>query len=175
MKESRLIPVGKIARTHGVRGAVKIYPYGESLALQGPGDKLIVEPAASTRKRYDLTLLSLKPHGRFLLVQFEEITSMDAAQAILREEVFLPEDRLPPPEEGEYYYYQLIGLRVETVKGEPVGILRSIIETGANDVYSVESEGREILIPAVDEIIIEVDLEGGRIVIDPPEGLIDDL
>jgi len=175
MKELRLIPVGKIARTHGVRGAVKIYPYGESLALQEPGDKLILQPAAGTLKRHDLTLLSLKPHGKFLLVQLEELTSMEEAQAVMGEEVFLPEDRLPPTEEGEYYHYQLIGLRVETVEGKPVGILRGIIETGGNDVYSVESEGREILIPAVDEIIAEVDLERGRIVIDPPEGLIDDL
>jgi 16S rRNA processing protein RimM len=175
MKKVRLIPVGKIARTHGVRGAVKIYPYGESLGLQEPGDKLILQPAASARKQHDLTVSSLKPQGKFLLVQIEELTSIDEARAVVGEEVFLPEDRLPPTEEGEYYHYQLIGLRVETVEGKPVGILSSIIETGANDVYSVESEGREVLIPAVDEIITEVDLEGGRIVIDPPEGLIDDL
>lgn len=175
MKEPRLIPVGKIARTHGVRGAVKVYPYGESLAIQEAGDKLILEPSAGASKLHELTLLSLKPQGKFLLAQFEELTSMEEARAMVGQEVFLREDRLPPTEEGEYYHYQLIGLKVETVQGKHVGVLRGILETGGHDIYSVESEGKEILIPAVDEFISEVDLENGRIVIDPPPGLIDDL
>lgn len=175
MKEPHLIAVGKIVRPHGLRGAVKVYPYGESLATREVGDKLLLQPAADTLKRDDLTLQSLKPQGKFLLVQFKELTRIEEAQTVVGQEVFLPEDRLPTPEEGEYYHFQLIGLRVETLQGRPVGILQGIIETGGHDIYSVENEGREILIPAVDEIITEIDLERGLMVIDPPEGLLDDL
>lgn len=175
MKEPRLIPVGKVTRTHGVRGAVKIYPYGESLAVQEPGEKLFLPPFSGRSKLRELTLVSIEPQGKLLRAQFREVATMDEAQGIVGQELFLPEDRLPQTEEGEYYHYQLIGLRVETVQGRQIGVLRGIIETGANDVYAVESESGEILIPAVDEIILEVDLERGRMVIDPPEGLIDDL
>lgn len=172
MKEVHLIPVGKIVRAHGVRGAVKIYPYGESLAGQDAGIKLRV--GRLSRSGYaELTIQRLRGHGKFLVAEFEELTSMDEAEELIGEEVFLSEDQLPPTEEGEYYYYQLIGLSVETKEGKRIGTLRGIIETGGNDVYSVEHEGKEVLIPAVEEIICEIDLGRGLIVVDPPEGLID--
>jgi len=90
-------------------------------------------------------------------------------------EIFLPEDCLPPPSDNEYYQYQLLGLKVETLQGRRIGTLRGILETGDADVYSIDFHGKEILIPAVDEIIVKIDLKQGLIVVDPPEGLIDDL
>jgi len=90
-------------------------------------------------------------------------------------EVFVPEEALPPTAEGEYYYYQLIGLRVEGVDGRAFGVLRAILDTGSNDVYVVKGDDREILIPAIAEVIREVDLQHGKMIVDPPEGLLDDL
>lgn len=174
MEEPRLVPVGKIARTHGVRGAVKIYPYGDTLALQEPGALLMLKTAVANRPQ-TLTLVNIRQQGRFLIGQFQELSGMEAARLVLGQEVFLPEDRLPPTEEGEYYYYQLIGLNVETTDGKPVGRLTGILETGANDVYIIDRNGREVLIPAVEEIVARVDLQRRLMVIDPPEGLIDDL
>jgi len=174
MEEPRLVPVGKIARTHGIRGGVKIYAYGESLRMQRAGAKLFLHPASRTG-RSELTLVRISPQGKFLLAQFDELTSIDLAQELTGEELFLPQDCLPPPTDDEYYHYQLIGLRVETTEGKEVGTLRGIIETSGNDVYVVEREGKEVLIPAVAEVISQVDLDRGRMVIDPPEGLIDDL
>jgi 16S rRNA processing protein RimM len=108
-------------------------------------------------------------------VQFAELVDVDAAHAVLDQEVFLPEECLPATSEGEYYHYQLIGLHVETYGGEQIGILRGIIETGSNDVYVVGRFNKEILVPAIAEVILEVDLQKGKMIIEPPEGLLDDL
>ena len=174
MEESRLIPVGKIVRTHGIRGLVKILPYGESLALQGAGEKVFL--AGSLKETPEtLTIVSAKNQGKMLLVQFQDLTSVDEAKGIVGREVLLPEDRLPPTQDDEYYHYQLIGLEVVTKRGDRVGVLRGIIETGGNDVYSIDRNGRELLVPAVEGVIADVDLQQNRMVIDPPEGLMDDL
>jgi 16S rRNA processing protein RimM len=174
MDGPRLVPVGKIVRTHGLRGALKIFPYGETLALQKPGAKIYLCTAADTGS-VGLTLAHMRTQGRHFLAQFSEIADIDAAKGIIDREVFVPEESLPPAEEGEYYHYQLIGLHVVRADGEVVGTLRGVIETGSNDVYVIDHTSGEILIPALAEFILEVDLQGGRMIIDPPEGFFDDL
>jgi 16S rRNA processing protein RimM len=174
MNRPRLVPVGKIVRTHGLRGALRIFPYGETLGLQKPGAKLHLY-SASDREKLELTLVSLRSQGRCYVVQFAELPDIDAAQRVVDLEIVVPEECLPLTSEGEYYHYQLIGLRVETAAGKDIGVLRSIIETGGNDVYVVGHGTGEILIPAIAEVILEVDLQGGRMIIEPPEGLSDDL
>lgn len=172
MSEPQLIPVGKITRAHGIRGAVKIYPYGESLAIQNAGIKLRLNKLSGL-VHSELTVRRIRDQGRLLVAEFEELGSIDDAQQFVGQEVFLSEEQLPPIAEGEYYYYQLIGLSVETKEGKQIGTLRAILETGGNDVYSVEHEGKEVLIPAIEEVICEIDLEQGRIVVELPEGLME--
>jgi 16S rRNA processing protein RimM len=173
MKESRMIPVGRIARPHGVRGALKVTTYGESLAGLEAGATLFLPESSSLAGHPKLTVVSLRVQGKQLVVNFEGLETREEAQLLVGLEVFLPEERLPPAPEGEYYYYQLMGLAVETRDGKLLGIVRSIIEAGGNDVYVVEGEGKEILVPAVDEFVHEVDLERGRIVVELPEGLLE--
>lgn len=165
-----MVPVGKITRTHGVRGAVKINPYGESLAVQAAGGKVYLRGRAEGRQ---LTIESLRPQGNLFIAKFAELASMEDAEAVKGEEVFLPEECIPPAPEGEYYHYQLVGLAVELKGGDRIGVLRGIIETPGNDVYVVDCGGREVLVPAVEDVVCEVDLEGGRIVVDLPEGLME--
>ena len=174
MNEARLVPVGRIVKTHGLRGALKIFPYGETLSLQKPGAKFHLYPAVVTGKP-ELTLAHQRSQGRHLVVQFAEIGDLDAAKRVVEQELFVPEELLPPTAEGEYYHYQLIGLRVETPAGQELGILQGVIETGSNDVYVVAYASGEILIPAIAEVILEVDLREGRMIIEPPEGLLNDL
>jgi 16S rRNA processing protein RimM len=175
MEGCRWVPVGKVIRPHGVQGGVKIHPYGETLAWNKRGNKLYVgSPHAG--KHQQLTILALKSHGKCWICQFQELTDRDEAQKFVGEEVFVSEEFLPPTSEDEYYYYQLIGLTVVTREGEKLGSLREILETPAHDVYIVDGEdGREILIPAVDEIISQVDLQTGCVVVNLPEGLLDAL
>lgn len=174
MALSRLVPVGRIVKTHGLRGALKMVPYGETLGQLEPGANLYLGAEANAGESA-LTLVHLRRQGKHWVLQFAELADVDAAKEVVGKEVVLPEECLPPTSEGEYYHYQLIGLRVETTDGRELGVLRSIIETGSNDVYVVAHEAREILIPAIAEVIREVDLQEGRMVIAAPEGLLDDL
>jgi 16S rRNA processing protein RimM len=175
MENSRLVPVGKITRTHGVRGAVKIYPYGESLAERSVGDPLYLGKADDSAPGLVLQIVAWRSQGKVWIGQFKDVSSMDDALRLVGREVWLPEQSLSPTAEGEYYYYQLIGLAVETSDGTPLGTLRGVLETGSNDVYVIECEGREVLVPALDDVIRQVDLTGGRMVVDLPQGLNDDL
>jgi 16S rRNA processing protein RimM len=109
------------------------------------------------------------------VVEFDGITERESVGALSGRELFVPEDRIEPPGAGEYYYYQLIGLDVETRDGVKLGVLRSILETGSADIYVVDREGVEFLVPAIEDVICEVDLERNKMVVDPPEGLLDDL
>jgi 16S rRNA processing protein RimM len=175
VERPRWIPIGKVLRAHGLRGLVKIFPYGETLAWKGPGDHLYAQCKEEERFT-QLTVVSLKVHGKFWMGQFEELTSRDEVQGLIGAEIFLTEDLLAPRAEGEYYYYELIGLTVETTGGSRIGILRQILETGSHDVYVVEGRnGQEVLIPAVEQIVHHVDLEAGRMVVELPEGLMDAL
>ncbi|MGA2025769.1 MAG: ribosome maturation factor RimM [Syntrophobacteraceae bacterium] len=168
MDKSSLVAVGKVVRTHGVRGALKVLAYGETLVEMEAGDKLLTIEGGGQRQ---LTLASLNSQKRLLIVQFEEIDGMDQAQAITGKDLFVDKDRLPGLPSGEYYHFQLIGLSVETKEGKPLGTLSAVFETGGHDVYVVEQGGKELLIPAIEQVIVEVDLLNGRLVVDLPEGL----
>ncbi len=99
MDESSLVPVGKVAKTHGVRGALKVRPYGETLGEMGVGEKLFfMEDGAQLQ----LTLVSLRAQKQGWIAEFEEIETFDRAQALKGKEIFIDKDRLPPLSEGEY-------------------------------------------------------------------------
>ena len=168
MDKSSLVAVGKVVRTHGIRGALKVLPYGETLGEMEAGEKLF---SIEGKGQQQLTLVSLNSQKRVLIVEFEEIGGMDQAQALTGKDLFIDRDRLPRLPSGEYYHFQLIGLSVETREGKPLGTLSTVLETGGNDVYVVEMGGKELLIPAIEEVIGEVDLLNGKLIVDLPEGL----
>jgi 16S rRNA processing protein RimM len=172
MSGTRLIAVGKIVRLHGVRGAVKILPYGDSLSLLEPGAKLHVSESMASVAPHPLTVDTLSCQGRTCIARFREIADTGQAELLKNREVLLPEHQLPPLQEDEYYHFQLIGLTVETTDGDPVGTVSGVLETGGHDVYVIDRDGQELLIPAVASVICRIDLEQGRMVIDPPAGLL---
>ncbi|MEJ5300255.1 MAG: ribosome maturation factor RimM [Thermodesulforhabdaceae bacterium] len=173
MDAKRWVPIGTIVRAHGVRGAVKILPYGESLAEKQRGDLLFVK--TEDGNLLQLTVKGIQSVGRCWVLGFEEIRDRNRAEELVGSEVLLPEDLLPPREEGEFFYYQLIGLEVKTRQGETIGTLKAIFETPAHDVYVVQdSKAREVLIPAVEEVVLEINPEMGYMVVDLLDGLMED-
>ena len=173
MVDRRWVAVGKIGRPHGTHGAVRISASGETLGTRAPGDQLFLRlPTGEVRT---LVLVELKWHRRMWLGHFAGVDTREMAEELGGKELFLPEDMLPQLEEGEYYHYQLIGLEVETTDGASLGVLRKVIPTGSNDVYVVVKDDREVLIPAIEDVIRRIDLKTGRMQVTLPEGLIDDL
>ncbi|MGC8720808.1 MAG: ribosome maturation factor RimM [Thermodesulforhabdaceae bacterium] len=169
MDTRRWVPIGIIVRAHGVRGAIKILPYGDSLAEKKRGDLLFIKNRDGSFDQ--LTVQRIQPAGNCWIVHTEEVTDRNRAEELVNLEVFLPEELLPPREEGEFFYYQLMGLEVRSRDGERVGVLEAIFETPAHDVYVVRDGRHEILVPAVEEIVLEVNLDQGYMVIDLLDGL----
>jgi 16S rRNA processing protein RimM len=105
-------------------------------------------------------------------VSFTTVNDLGAAQALQGAELTIPVAELPVQPGGSYYQFQLIGLAAETPSGEKLGTVARILETGANDVYLIERpDGSELLVPAISDVVKQVDIDAGRLVVDPPPGL----
>jgi 16S rRNA processing protein RimM len=122
-----------------------------------------------------ITIERAQPHSGKMLITFEAIRDREQAGMLRSQVVYVHRDSIPPLPEGEYYHHELLGLQVVTDTGRQLGKLVEIIETGANDVYLVRADsGEESLVPAIDEVILKVDLDAGEIQIHPLPGLLSD-
>ncbi|MDR2987813.1 MAG: ribosome maturation factor RimM [Nocardiopsaceae bacterium] len=166
--------VGRVGRPHGLRGEVTVEVRTDDPDQRfSAGSKLDTVPA----ERGPLTVASMRWHSGTLLVGFAGYDDRAAAEE-LRDTVLAidSEDLAPPEDPEEFYDYDLIGLQVTTVRDEPVGTVTDVLHHG-QALLVVEGSGprsgAEILVPFVAAIVPEVDVAGGRLVIDPPDGLID--
>ncbi|MDN3025145.1 ribosome maturation factor RimM [Streptomyces sp. S.PB5] len=165
--------VARIGRAHGIKGEVTVEVRTDEPELRlAPGAVLLTDPAATG----PLTIETGRVHSGRLLLRFEGVKDRTAAEA-LRNTLLIAEidpEELPE-EEDEYYDHQLIDLDVVTKDGVEVGRITEISHLPSQDLFIVErSDGSEVMIPFVEEIVTEIDLEEQRAVIDPPPGLIDD-
>ena len=162
---SQPITVGRIISLHGVAGAVKAQVMSDVAHRFDPGQVLHIRS-----EPYAIMSSTPIPKGQVLL-KFHGIDSITAAQGFLGELVTVPEALVPPLPEGEYFHFQLVGLRVSTEEGENLGRLTEILETGSNDVYIVSGDSGELLIPALAEVIREVQVAEGTMIVRLPPGL----
>lgn len=161
VSEPAFLVLGKLRRAHGVMGEIPLEIYTHMLELLTPDSLVYVGEAhhpykiESTRYKNDL-----------LLLKFFSINDRTLASTLTNELVYVAVDQLPTLAEEEYYLHELIGLDVYQEDELYLGVLTEILETGANDVYLIEDkEGREILIPATEEMILEIDLENNKIIV----------
>ena len=169
MHENALIPIGKVVGTHGIKGYLRVFPYAESTATFAPGKLLAL-------RRKDRLVVTLgievaRPHKRGILLALEGITTLDAAKELAGCELCIDKATLPKPEEGTFYWFQIIGLEVFTVDNRRLGRVETIFPTGSNDVYVVRDRKKEILIPATDSVVVDIDLTQNVLRVDLPEGL----
>ncbi len=165
--------VGKIVNTHGLRGHLKIWPttdFPEERFSQG--SELVIEHE-KLDARIPVTVESAKLHKKTYLIKFEQFDDINEVErfkgGLLKvSSKYLSE--LPP---GEYYYHEIIGCEVITEDGEVLGVISEILAPGANDVWVVQREkGKPVLIPYIDEVVKEVDVQNKRVKIHLMEGLI---
>lgn len=121
---------------------------------------------------HQATIKSIRPIGKYFSISFLGVDDKAAAIRYRDSLVKVRKDSIPL-ENGEFFCDQLIGLTVVTTGGEVIGKVRDIIGTGSNDVYAVRGTGREYLIPAIRDVVKEIDIEGDRILIEVMEGLLD--
>jgi 16S rRNA processing protein RimM len=167
------VVVGRIGRPHGLRGEVSVEVRTDDPARRlAPGLTLQTDPAVAG----PLTIVTGRVHGSRLLLTFDGVgdrTGAEGLRGVLLLAEIDPDERPEDPE--EFFDHQLVGLLVSTVAGEPVGEVTEMLHLPGQDVLVLRRpDGREALVPFVTEIVPGVDLEGGRLVIDPPPGLLDE-
>ncbi len=172
MSGSTLVLLGKVVGTHGIRGQLRVAPFsGEGDTFRSL-DRVILKDASGKEETFDVSAASV--HGRKILLALKGMESINQVEPLVGRELYVQRSQLPPLAEDEFYWFDLIGLRVVTVDGMELGRLESIMETGSNDVYVVRSaEKKEYLIPAIEEVVSAIDLESGVMTVSPLEGLLD--
>lgn len=163
------IKVGEITKAVGLKGEVKVYPTSDY-----PEHLTRLETVYLGNEASESPVQKSRYHNGAWTLLLEGIDSREKAEKLRGVSLFISETQLRPLPKGEYYWYQLEGLSVYTEAGQLLGTLRSILRTGANDVYVVANQEGEILIPALKRVIRVVDLMNRKMVIWPMPGLLDD-
>jgi 16S rRNA processing protein RimM len=168
----RLVVIGEIARPHGLRGEMRVTPLTDHPErFEGVTDCVLWDQARDTRERCRVT--RARRQGVAVLLSLAGYDTVEAASALVGRLVALPEAEALPLPPGQFYPWQLEGCRVLTDDGREVGRVTRIEPGAAQDLWVVSDGTRERLIPAVAEIVLEVDVAGGRVVIRPPDGLLE--
>lgn len=160
-QERKVVPLGHVSGVHGVQGWVKIH------SLTDPREAIFeYQPWLMGDSREERRIRQGKKHGNRLIAQFEEINDRDAAEALVHQSIAVYRDQFPETEAGEFYWSDLVGLKVELEDGTELGTIENLMATGANDVMVVKGD-RERLVPFVQgQYVKSVDLENRRIVVD---------
>ena len=165
--EPVFVIVGQLRKAHGVHGEILMETLTDFPQRLRAGKTVFVG-----ENHEPMTIQTRRAVEKGLLLTFTGFNDCDQVSVLTNRNVFVRTDSLPPLPAGEYYHHQLIGLSVTSDAGERLGQVVEIIETGANDVYVVRSEdGKEILLPAIESVILKVDLRAGTISVRPPEWL----
>ena len=160
-----LLAVGRITRAHGVRGEVAVFVLTEVEARFHPGARLLLGDGRA------LTVEASRPHGHRLLVKFRQVADRTAAEALRGQVMLVRSTDSPPAPEGAFWIHQVVGLDVVTEEGRELGRVREVLQNPANDLWVTEGPSGELLIPALRDVIVEVDLDAGRAVVRDIEGL----
>ncbi len=169
MTEEGYLLIGTVIGAHGIKGFLKVRSYAESLSVFEPDNDVLLSDSANRKKTF--TVRGASPHKRGVLLSLAGIDTREQAESLVGADFLIAKDTLPELAEDTYYWSDLIGLSVYTVDDVYLGDITEIIPTGSNDVYVVRERDREILIPALVDVVREVRLAEKRMRVDLPEGL----
>lgn len=168
-----LVVVGRVAKAHGISGELAV-----DIRTDSPDERFVVGAVLRTRLRdgsdRDLTVAAARAHSGRLLVRFEEVLTRDVAESLRGALLLADTADLPPTDDpDEYYDHELEGLRVELSDGSQIGTVQEIVHSPGGELLAVDRDGATVLIPFVQAIVPLVDVAAGRLVVTPPEGLLD--
>ncbi|MCM3160478.1 ribosome maturation factor RimM [Metabacillus litoralis] len=166
--------VGKIVNTHGIRGEVRVISKTDFAEERyEPGNTLYIFKEGSDEP-IEVVVDSHRVHKNFDLLTFEGMSSIQDVEQFKGSLLKVTESQLSELEEGEFYFHEIIGCKMFTDEGEEIGTIREILATGANDVWVVQRKvGKDLLVPYIEDIVRDIDIEEKKIVITPMEGLLD--
>lgn len=163
--------VGVITSPHGIRGEVKVFPTTDDPARFKKLKEVFLDTG---KERIVLHIAQVKLFKQFVILKFREYDSINEVENFRKKELWISRSQAVPLQKDEYFIADLIGISVELEDGRMLGVLKDVIQTGANDVYVVEcTDGREVMIPAIKDCILSVDVEEGRMVVHLLKGLME--
>ena len=164
------LQVGVISSTHGVRGEVKVFPTTDDVTRFRQLKKVYLDTG---REMLQLEIQNVKFFKQFAILKFKGIDNINDIEKYRGKSLMIDREDAVDLEEDEYFIADMIGMKVCTEDGSEFGTLKDVMETGANDVYIIDSlEHGEVLIPAIRECILDVDMDEERMTIHLMEGLV---
>lgn len=171
--EKKLLEIGKIVNTHGLRGEVKVIPWTdtpdvfEDLSLVYIKNKSEYKP---------LNIEGLRYQKNNLIVKFREYSDINDILMYKNAVLYAEREALGELPEGVYYIVDLIGLEVYTEDDEKIGVIADVFNSGASDIYDVKREGKKnLLLPVIDDVVKKVDIAGGKVIVNVMDGLDDEV
>ena len=170
MQINDYLQVGVITSTHGIRGEVKVFPTTDDPKRFETLKNVVLDAG---RTKLALEIENVKYFKQFVILKFKGINNINDIEKYTKMPLLVSREDAVELEEDEYFIADMIGMDVITDEGEAFGTLKDVMETGANDVYIIESEKHgEVLIPAIKECILDVDIEARKMKIHVMDGLI---
>ncbi|MCF8006853.1 MAG: ribosome maturation factor RimM [Methylovulum sp.] len=164
MPDTRLIKIGEITSSFGIKGWLKVFSFTDERERILTFSPWIIKKPHAEPAKYTLSDGAL--HGKNVIVKLKEIDTRNQADTFIGSEIFIRQDQLPRPQQGEYYWSDLIGMAVITRLNVPLGRIDSMLETGANDVMIVKGE-REHAIPFIHtQVIISIDVSEKQMIVE---------
>ena len=166
----QLLQVGVISSTHGVCGEVKVFPTTDDVKRFKKLKKVILDTG---KEQLPLEIEGVKLFKQFVILKFRGIDNINDIEKYKGKRLLVDREHAVKLKKDEYFIADMIGMDVFTEDGELFGALKDVMETGANDVYIIEmSDGKEVLVPAIKQCILDVDIENRKMVIHLLEGLV---
>ncbi len=166
-----LLQVGIITSTHGVRGEVKVYPTTDDPRRFRRLKEVVLDTG---REKLNLEIEGVKFFKQFVILKFKGLDNINDIEKYRQKSLYVTRKNAVRLQRGEYFIADLIGLKVQDEDGKELGTVKDVIETGANDVYEVEmADGKSLLLPAIKQCILNVDVENGTMQVHVLEGLLD--
>lgn len=166
-----LLQVGIITSTHGVRGEVKVYPTTDDPRRFRRLREVVLDTG---REKLNLEIEGVKFFKQFVILKFKGLDNINDIEKYRQKSLYVTRKNAVRLQRDEYFIADLIGLKVQDEDGAELGTVKDVIETGANDVYEVQMEdGRSLLLPAIKQCILNVDVENGMMQVHVLEGLLD--
>jgi 16S rRNA processing protein RimM len=159
------VTIGQVLTSWGIKGQIRVKPETDFPQRYAPGARVYID-------QQPFVIEAVQYHGGKLVIKLVAVDRAEDAQKLRGKAIEIPRSEVPPLPEGQYYYFQLVGLEVWIEQGERLGNIAEILPTESNDVYIVRGQKGEVLIPAIEDVVQKIDLPRGRMVIRPIAGLL---
>jgi 16S rRNA processing protein RimM len=173
MTEERLLNIGKIVNTHGIRGELKVWPQTDFPEVRfKEGNKLLMFPPESGAP-ITIEIVSAREQKKMYVLKIKGFDNINQVEKYKGWELKVADSERVPLPEGEYYVRDIVGCAVETDEGEPLGTITDILSPGANDIWVVKlPKGKELLLPVIDDVVLDVDITARKVKVHLMEGLL---